>query len=81
MNELNPIIASSNDPTEVSNRIKGLLLTSSGVILYVLSTVLHITITPENYVALVSELAAVIGAIWSLYGLFHAGVVKMGRVR
>lgn len=81
MTELNPIIASSTDSTKVANTIKGVLLSASGVIVYLLTTLFHITLSPSDMTSWVEAISMVGGGVWAIYGLLHKGVATLGRVR
>lgn len=81
MENLNPIIASSTDPTQVANTIKGLIVASSSVIVLVAAHLFGITLTPENVISLGTDAGMLVGAIWAVYGLIHKGVATLGRLR
>lgn len=81
MEQLNPIVASSTDPTQVANTIKGLIVSASSVIVLVAAHLLGITLTPDNIVSLASDVGMLAGAVWFVYGLLHKGVAVLGRVR
>lgn len=64
--------ASSSNPEEVSNRIKGIVLAFSSVIILVAAQVFHIQLSAADIVSLAGSLGTIGGLIWSLYG---AGLV------
>lgn len=70
--------ASSADPTEVSNRIKGAILAASAIIIFVAASAFHITLTPDNVVAFATDMSMIGGAIWAVWGILHAGVRYFG---
>lgn len=72
-------LASSADPSEVSARVKGILLAVSGIVVYLLTQFFHITISTTDYAVLATQLSVIAGAIWTIYGFFRAGAVKIGR--
>lgn len=74
-------LASSTDPSEVSARIKGLLVAASAAIIFIAAQIFHITISPTDYLTAATEISVIGGAIWSLYGLLRAGAVKVGSRR
>ena len=60
--------ASSQNPTEVSNRIKGLVLTFSSVIIFFAANFLGINLSANDMVDIASQLGAIAGAVWTIYG-------------
>lgn len=60
--------ASSADPTEVSLRVKGVILALSSVIIFVAAQVFHITLTAQDVVELATQVSGVAGLVVSLYG-------------
>lgn len=80
-NNLHPILASSTDSTQLSNRVTGLLIGASSIILGILAQVFHITINPTDWVALSTAVGTFVGAVWALYGFLKAGVIHFGRLK
>lgn len=78
--ELKPWLQSSADPEQVSNAVKGAIVAASSVIILGATLLFHITLTPENVVALGSDMGMLVGAIWFMYGLLHKGVMYFGSV-
>lgn len=78
---LSPIIASSTDPTQVANTIKGLIVASSSVIVLIAAHLFGITLTPDNVLSLGTDVGMLAGAIWFVYGVLHKGVATLGRLR
>lgn len=78
-NELNPVIASSTDPTQVSNYIRGLILSASSFIILFATQIFHLTISASDVSSLATSIGMIAGGIWFIYGLLHKGVVKLGR--
>lgn len=62
-------IASSQDETEVANKVKGVVLALSGVIILVASQAFHLTLTANDVIALGGELGTLAGALWAIYGV------------
>lgn len=60
--------ASSQSPEEVSNRIKGVVLMFSSVIIFVAAQFFHLQLSATDVVTLATELSAIGGLLWSLYG-------------
>jgi Sec-independent protein secretion pathway component TatC len=63
------IFASSSDPTEISNRVRGAILASSGLIIFGAAHLFNITLTPDDILELASQASVVAGALWSIYGV------------
>lgn len=80
MEQLNPLVASSTDPTQVANTIKGLIVSASSVIVLVAAHVFGITLSPENILSLATDVGMLAGAVWFVYGLLHKGVAYFGRL-
>lgn len=74
-------VASSSDPTEISNRIKGIVLGLSGVIIFLAGNLLNITLSPADIVDLATQLAMIGGAIWTVWGGILALIRKFATVR
>lgn len=62
-------ITSSVDPEQISNRVKGITLALSSVIILVASQIFHIQLTANDVVSLATQLGAVTGAMWTIYGV------------
>lgn len=62
--------ASSNPetPEEISNRVKGIVLALSSVIILVAAQFFHITLSASDVITLAGELGAVAGAAMTIYG-------------
>lgn len=61
-------ITSSTNSEEISNRIKGITIALSSIIIFFAAKFFHMTLTPNDVLSLATEFAAVGGAIWTLYG-------------
>lgn len=72
---------SSQNPEEVSKRVKGLVLALSGVIIWVAGQFLGIQITADNVVELAGLLGGLAGIATSLYGGILALVTWIAKVR
>lgn len=62
-------ITSSQNPEEIANTIKGMILAFSSIIILVASQLFHITLSANDVLSLASEAGSVAGAIWLLYGI------------
>lgn len=73
-------VASSSDPTEISNRVKGIVLALSGVIIFVAGNFFNITLNPQDIVDLATSFAMIAGAIWTIWGALLAVIRKFATV-
>lgn len=82
---MKPILASwlssSADPTQVSNTVRGAVLAASAVIIFVAAQIFHITLTANDVIAIGTELGALAGAIWFIYGLLMKGTIAAGSIK
>ena len=74
------IIASSQDPSQVSNTVKGLVLGFSAIIILVAQQFFHLALTATDVASLAEEAGIAAGAIWTIWGLVMKIVVYFGRV-
>lgn len=74
-------IASSQDPTEVANKVKGLILACSGIIIVVAGATFHITLTANDVISLAGEVSTIAGALWAVYGCILHLVTWLGTVK
>lgn len=68
--------ASSEDNTEVSKRVKGIIIGLSSVIIYVAANFFGIELTADDIVALATQVGIIAGAVTTIYG---AGVMLVRR--
>lgn len=74
-------LASSQDPTQVSNTVKGAVLSVSALIIFFAAQFLHVTLSANDVISLATEAGTLAGAIWFFYGLLFKGVVYAGTVK
>lgn len=74
-------LQSSQDPTQVSNTVRGAVLSASAVIIFVATQFFHIQLSANDVISLATECGGLAGALWFFYGLLMKGVVKMGSIR
>lgn len=60
--------ASSSNPEDVSNRIKGVIVSLSAVIIFVAANFSNVTLTSADIVDIATQLSVIGGLIFSLYG-------------
>lgn len=61
-------ITSSTNPEEIANRVKGAVLALSSVIILVAAHLFGVTLNASDIVMLATEVGAVAGAVWTIYG-------------
>ena len=74
-------LASSQDPTQISNTVKGAVLGVSSLIVFFAAQFFHITLTADNVLSLATELGSLAGVIWFFYGLIFKGVIYAGTIK
>lgn len=79
--QLAGIVASSADPTEISNRVKGLVLGLSSFIILVATQFLHVQLTANDVLSLATELGTIAGAVWAIWGFILATIRFFATVR
>lgn len=78
MNELKGIFASSDDPTQVSTRVQGIIVGASAIIIGVAAQIFHIQLSANDVVQLGSGLGMVAGAVVFLLGVAKWLIRKYG---
>lgn len=73
------IVASSQDPTEIANTVKGIVLALSSVIVFTVAQFMHITLSANDVMSLATDLGTAAGAVWTVYGLILKLVVFFGK--
>ena len=81
MNQLQNWLSSSQDASQVANKVKGVILVASSFIIMGAAWVFHITLTASDIVSLATEIGAVAGAVWAIYGAVLNIVTWIGTVR
>lgn len=77
--KLKGIIASSQNPEEVANTVKGIVLALSSIIILIAANVFHFHMTASDVAGLATELGMAAGAMWTMYGLIMKIVVFFGK--
>lgn len=81
MPQLKAWLQSSQDPTQVSNTVKGAVLSASALIILVAAQVFHVQLSANDVISLATEIGALAGFLWFLYGLIFKGVIYAGTIR
>jgi len=61
-------LTSSQNPEELANRVKGIVLALSSIIIFGASQLFGISLDANDIVDIATKLGMVSGAIWSAYG-------------
>ena len=72
-------LTSSQNPEELANRVKGIILGLSGLIIFLGSQFFGIELKPEDVMELATQLSVIAGAVWAIYGAGLALVAKFAR--
>lgn len=79
--QLKAWLQSSQDPTEVANKVKGAILLASSAIIFGAALFFHITLTANDILTLSTEVGGVAGGIWMIYGCVLNIVTWFGSVK
>lgn len=80
-NQLKAWLQSSQDPTQVANKVKGTILMGSSIVIFTAAHIFHVTISPENIVDLATEIGTLAGAVWAIYGCILHLITTFGTVK
>ena len=61
-------LTSSQNPNEIANKVKGAILLFSSIIIYIAAKVFGLTLSANDVISLATEIGAVSGAVWAIYG-------------
>jgi uncharacterized membrane protein YqgA involved in biofilm formation len=79
MNRKFGALTSSTNPEELADRVKGIILASSSIIIFFAAQFFHIQLSANDIVSLSTEAGALIGAIWTIYGAIKAVVAYFSK--
>jgi predicted transporter len=68
---MNPIIASSVDPTKLSNTIKGIIISLSSVIIFVASVYFNTSVSSDQVMSFANQTANTVAAVGIAFGALH----------
>ncbi len=74
-------LTSSQDPEQIANTVKGIVLTFSGVIIFLATQFFHVSLTSADVLVFATGLGTVAGAVWTVYGLILKLVVFVSKTR
>lgn len=81
MNQLSTWLQSSQDPTAVANKVKGLILFASSAIIFSAALFFHVKLSANDIISLATELGAVAGAVWTIYGVVLHIITWLGSIK
>ena len=61
-------LTSSQNPEQIANKVKGAILLASSVVIFLAAKLFGITLSANDVTALTTEVGAVAGAVWVIYG-------------
>ncbi len=67
-------LTSSQDANEIANKVKGAILGFSSIIIFLAAQFFNIHLSANDIISLATELSAVAGAVWCLYGFALHGI-------
>jgi len=66
-------LSSSQNPQELANKVKGIVLASSSIVIFLAAQMFNIQLSANDMISLSTEVGAVAGAVWAIYGfVLHA---------
>lgn len=78
MPELKTWLQSSQDPTEVANKVKGIILAASSLIILGGTQFFHVQLGANDIITLSTEVGTIAGALWAIYGAILHLVTLVG---
>ena len=69
--------SSSENPEQLGDTVKGILIGCSTIIIFIFGHYVHINITIDQITAIAETLGTAITAIWTLYGLVKKLFIKV----
>ncbi len=74
MNKKFGALSSSQDPSQIANKVKGLILGLSSLIIFVAAQFFNIHLSANDVISLATEISGVAGAVWMIYGFVLHGI-------
>ena len=63
------VLSSSQNPEQIANKVKGIVLLGSSIIIFLVGKFFGISLTPNEMTEIATALGAIAGAIWGVYGI------------
>ena len=73
-------LQSSQDSTQIANKVKGAVLLASSLIIFFASSFFHVQLAANDILTLATQLGAVAGAVWTIYGVVLNVLVYFGKL-
>lgn len=70
-------LTSSQDPEQIANTVKGIVLALSGIITFLATQYFHISLSSTDVLTLATGMGTAAGAVWTVYGLIMKLVVAV----
>lgn len=80
-NQLMAFLQSSQDPSQVGNKVKGIILACSSIIMFVALQFFHVQLSVGDIGTFGTEIGTLAGLVWSIYGVFLHLVTWIGTVK
>lgn len=74
-------LTSSQNPDEIANKVKGIVLGTSSILILLASLLFHIQLSANDVITLATELGGVAGAIWTIYGFGLHAIAKFYELK
>lgn len=75
-----PLLASSQDPTQVSTTVTGAIIAMSTLIIALAAQFFHVTLTANDVTSLGEGLGLMAGSVWFVVGIVHKFIQKFGKI-
>lgn len=69
MNRKFGALTSSQNPEEIANTVKGLVLSFSAIIILIAQQFFHINLSATDVASFATEASIAAGAVWTIYGI------------
>lgn len=70
-------LTSSQDPEQIANTVKGIVLTFSGIITLLAMHFFNLQLSSTDVLSLATGLGTGAGAVWTVYGLIMKAIVAV----
>ena len=74
-------LSSSQNSEELANRVKGIVLALSSVLIWLGTEVFGVSLTAQDITGLATSLGGMAGGIWAIYGTILWLVAKFAEVK
>lgn len=74
-------LQSSQDSTQIANKVRGVVLMLSSIIIFIASQMFHISLQAGDILTLATELGTAAGTIWATYGAILHLIVFLSGIR